>query len=101
IDDDRIGPFPTLEQRPRFGNYRRRSRVRGIDVHPDLMFLANVGYSINRLDTRRRCRPDGRYNADRKISCLDICPDRFVQTFRYHLEPFVDIDLPQRPLTET
>ena len=95
IDDYRIGTLPAFEILSVFGHDRGRTCVSRIDVEPDAVFLANVSNSIDRIDARCRGRADGRDDAYRQITGLDVLFDSVGKFFGDHFKPVITLDLSQ------
>ena len=58
VDDDRIGALDSLPGPAELRADHRRAGVRGVDVQPDVLALADLGQVRDRIDRGRRRRPD-------------------------------------------
>ena len=53
VDGRRVGTIEAGEERGRLGHRRRRQAVRAVDVQPDAALGADVGESVERVDSAR------------------------------------------------
>jgi hypothetical protein len=86
IDHERVRPVAPIENVTHFRQNACCSRVRGVDVQPELFARTDVSDRGNGIDGGRRRRADGSHDRQGDHSGFFIRRDRGFESVRVHAE---------------
>jgi hypothetical protein len=89
IPSDRIGPGDAFEFVTEFFRHEETTTPSGVDMQPEMMFFANVGDRIDRIECSENGRSGRSRHHERNLSIADALVNQSLQFFWNHLSFFI------------
>ena len=96
VERDRVGALDPAEALPAAIGEMEEAAVGGVDVHPEVLGLGDVGHRVHRIDRARVGGPRGGDDEERPPAGGPILGDHRLQRLGVHPELRVDGDEPHR-----